>query len=64
MVEELNRTDMNIVQYWRVSQIKDGRQKPEVEMKQRSISASIQDSNEIPKLTPTFSGSGNSVVLV
>ena len=57
-------TDKNTVQRRRESQVKDGRQKLEVEMTQHNISATIQDFNEIPKATSTFSGSSNSVGLV
>ena len=64
MVEEHNGTDVNTVQCRRESKIKDGRQKPEAEMKQGNITASIQYINEIPKATATFSRSSNSVVLV
>ena len=64
MVEEHNWTHVNTVQCRRKSQIEDGRQKPEVEMKQRNISASVLDSNEILKATLTFSGSSHSVGLV
>ena len=49
VVEDHNGTDVNTVRCRRESQIKDGRQKPEVEMKQRNITASILDSNESPK---------------
>ena len=55
---------MYTVQCRRKSQIEDGLQKPEVEMKQRNISASIEDIDEIPQATPTCSGSSNSVELV
>ena len=64
VVEEHNWFDVNTVQCWRKSLIEDGRQKPEVEMKQRNISASKLDSNEIPKATPILSGSSNSMELV
>ena len=64
VVEEHNGTDVNTALCRRESQIKDGRQKPKVEMKQHNISASIQDSSENPKATPTFLGSCNSVGLV
>ena len=64
MVEEHKWTHVNTVQCRSKSKIEDGRQKPEVEIEQRNISASILDSNEIPKATPTFSGSSNSVKLV
>ena len=64
VVEEHNWTHVNTVQDRRESQIKDGDQKPEVEMKQRNNSAFIQDINNIPKATPIFSGSSNSIVLL
>ena len=64
MVKEHNGTDVNSVQCRRESQIEDGRQKAEVEMKQRNISASKKDTKEVPVATPTFSGSSNLVVLV
>ena len=63
-VEEHNGTDVNTVQCRRELQIKDGRLEQEVEMKRRNYSASILNSNEIQKATPTFSGSSNSVELV
>jgi len=47
----------------RESQIKDGRQKLEVEMKEHNISASVQDINEISKATPTLFGSSNTAGL-
>jgi len=66
MVEEHNGTHVENVRCRRESQIKDGRQKPEVKMKQRNISASIQDIdiNEVPKVTPTFLGCRNTIELV
>ena len=64
VVKEHHWIHVNIVQCRCKSQIEDGRRKPEVEMTQRNISASILDSNEISKATPTFSGSSNSVGLM
>ena len=59
VVEEHNGTHVHTVQCWRESQIEDSRLKPEVEIKQRNISDSIQDINDISKVPPTFSRSTN-----
>ena len=61
MVAEHIGTEANTAQCRHESQIKDGRQKPEVEMKQCNISAYILDNNGIPKAKPTLSESSNSV---
>ena len=61
--EEHNRIYVNTMVCRRESQIKDGRLKLGVVMTQRNISASILDSNDIPKTTPTFSGSDRKSVV-
>jgi len=61
VIEEHNKTNVKTVRCQRQSQIKDGCKKPEVEMKQRNISASIQYINEIPMATFTFMGSSNTI---
>jgi len=56
MVEEHNGTNVETVRCRRKSQIKEGHQKSEEEMKQHNISVSKQDINEMPKVTSTFLG--------
>jgi hypothetical protein len=64
VVEQNNGTHVNFVQCRHELKIKDGCQKPEVEIEQRDTSASLQNNNEIPEATHTFTGSNNSVRLV